>query len=82
MGADTGTRTTRLHLAADPAPELIERVCRLLRHRGAAVVELHVRATDPATTHLDVGLGPAGDIENLVRQLRRLADVRSVEVIA
>lgn len=82
MGADTGARTTRLHIAADPAPELIERVCRLLRHRGAAVVELRVWAGDPAVTRLDVAVRAGDDVANLVRQLRRLADVRSVEVIA
>lgn len=75
-----GAVTTHLRIDADPAPELIERICRLLRHRGAAVVELTVRPADPATTRLDVEAELGDDVETLVRQLRRLPDVQSVAV--
>lgn len=73
--------TTRLHVDADPAPELIERVCRLLRHRGAAVAELTVRATDPGTTRLEARVELGGDVETLLRQLRRLPDVRAAATV-
>lgn len=70
--------TTHLRIEADSAPELIERVCRLLRHRGATIAELTVHAGHP-TTLLDARLQLAGDVETLVRQVRRLPDVRAVE---
>lgn len=67
----------RLEVVARTTPELIERVCRLLRHRGATVEQLVVTAHGDGLTTLGLTSRVAGDVGLLLRQLDRLADVRS-----
>lgn len=67
----------RLEIVARTTPELIERVCRLLRHRGAAVEHLVVTAHGNGLTTLVPTARISGDVGLLLRQLDRLTDVRS-----
>jgi len=70
--------TTHLEVVARPAPELLERICRVLRHRGATVNHLVARldnADGAEVTRLDIRARVAGDVDILVRQLARLPDV-------
>jgi acetolactate synthase regulatory subunit len=69
-----------LEITARRAPELLERICRVLRHRGATVDRLLV-CTDPAGyTSLDLTSRTRGDTALLVRQIGRLPDVHLVMV--
>ena len=65
----------RLEVIARTTPELIERVCRLLRHRGASVGHLVVTADGHLTT-LVLTARVSGNVDLLVRHLDRLPDVR------
>lgn len=67
----------RLEVVARTTPELIERVCRLLRHRGASVEHLVVTAHGDGLTTLGLTARVGGDVSLLLRQLDRLTDVRS-----
>ncbi|WP_301482595.1 ACT domain-containing protein [Intrasporangium sp.] len=59
------------------APELIERLGRVLRHRGALVERLTFEAcASEAVLHADVRC--AAPVEVIVAQLERLPDVHSV----
>lgn len=67
------------HLEVDArnAPELLERLGRVLRHRGATVdrLSLEVGATQ---TLLTADVRCATTVEQLVHQLERLPDVHAV----
>lgn len=71
----------RLEVVARTTPELIERVCRLLRHRGAAVEHLVVTARGDGLTTLGLTALVSGDVDLLLRQLGRLTDVRSTRCV-
>ena len=67
----------RLEVVARTTPEVIERVCRLLRHRGASVEHLVVTTHGDGLTTLGLTVRIDGDQDLLLRQLDRLTDVRS-----
>ena len=71
----------RLEVVARTTPELIERVCRLLRHRGASVEHLVVTAHGNGLTTLGLTARVNGDVDLLLRQLGRLTDVRSTRCV-
>lgn len=71
----------RLEVVARTTPELIERVCRLLRHRGASVEHLLVTAHGDGLTTLDLTARVGGDVSLLLRQLDRLTDIRSTRSV-
>ncbi len=76
--SNTSVRTVptfRIRELAGGTPELIERVCRLLRHRGASVEHLVVTADGHLTT-LVLAARVSGNVDLLIRQLDRLPDVR------
>lgn len=75
----TVPHAVHLEVTARAAPELIERVCRVLRHRGAAIDRLLVCADSPGYTRLDINARTLGDNDRLARQVRRLPDVRLVK---
>jgi|APMI01.1.fsa_nt_gi acetolactate synthase regulatory subunit len=73
----------RLVVLARTTPELVERVCRLLRHRGATVEHLVVATGRPShdaveQTRLELLVRATGSVDLLVRQLQRLPDVQLV----
>jgi acetolactate synthase regulatory subunit len=75
-----------LEITARPAPELLERLARVLRHRGATVERLSfdtspadTSAADTAIAVLRADLRCPTPLAVLVNQLRRLPDVHSVE---
>jgi acetolactate synthase regulatory subunit len=77
---------TCFEVVARTTPELLERVCRVLRHRGATVEHLVAAPTDPVApgdpelTRLELRARCTGDVDLLVRQLRRLPDVQLIRV--
>ncbi len=76
---NSGTDMAHLKVIARAAPELIERVCRVLRHRGAVIDYLVVCSDGPIRTRMDIGAVMVGDIDLLLRQIGRLPDVHLVE---
>lgn len=75
----------RLELVARPAPELVERVCRVLRHRGATMQRLLAEtgeADGRPCLRIDVTVHVTGDVDLLARQVGRLTDVGQVRVLA
>lgn len=75
--------STRLVIVARTTPELIERVCRLVRHRGATVEHLVAATRRPSQdaveqTRLELHVRVTGGVDLLVRQLQRLPDVQLV----
>lgn len=71
----------RLEIVARSAPELIERVCRVIRHRGGRIDRLVADATPGGTTTVEVTVSGTGDPGLLVRQLERLPDVRTAGLV-
>lgn len=66
----------RFLVVARTTPELIERVCRTLRHRGATVEHLLVTPGCDHVTTLDITAHLDGDPSLLLRHVKRLTDVR------
>lgn len=71
----------RLEVVARTTPELIERVCRLLRHRAATVERLVVTVHVDGLTTIGLTARVSGDVSLLLRQLDRLTDVRSTRCV-
>lgn len=71
------TTGARLEITARTTPELLERVGRVLRHRGATVDRLAFVA-GATESRVTAEIRCAGPVALLTRQLERLPDVRSV----
>lgn len=72
---------TRLEIIARTTPELIERVCRVIRHRGARIERLVAQAQADGTTALSITLSETRDADLLARQAARLPDVSFATVM-
>lgn len=68
-----------LEITARPAPELLERLARVLRHRGGTVERLSFDTDAAGAAVLRADLRCTTSLAVLVHQLRRLPDVHSVE---
>lgn len=68
----------QLKIQANKRPETLERVLRVIRHRGFDVVTLNVESNDH-TIEFDVTVKSERAIDLLKNQLVKLVDVTSVE---
>ncbi|MDQ2850151.1 MAG: ACT domain-containing protein [Allobranchiibius sp.] len=66
-----------LEVVARSTPELLERICRVLRHRGATLEHL-VFSTADERVRIALSARLRGDPDLMVRQLERLPDVETV----
>lgn len=66
-----------LEVVARSTPELLERICRVLRHRGASLEHL-VFSTADERVRIELSARLRGDPDLMVRQLERLPDVETV----
>lgn len=66
-----------LEVVARSTPELLERICRVLRHRGATLEHL-VFSTADERVRIELSARLRGDPDLMVRQLDRLPDVETV----
>ncbi|XAS76753.1 ACT domain-containing protein [Dermatophilaceae bacterium Sec6.4] len=66
-----------LEVVARSTPELLERICRVLRHRGATLEHL-VFSTADERVRIELSARLRGDPDLMVRQLERLPDVETV----
>ncbi|BDM62910.1 acetolactate synthase [Shewanella sp. NFH-SH190041] len=71
-----------MELELSPRPEVLERVLRVIRHRGFKITGMQMRAGDDAMIHLAVNLEADRAIELLSRQLDKLVDVQRCRVLA
>jgi len=70
------TTGAHLEITARPAPELLERVARVLRHRGATVERLDYETGTMTVVRAQIRC--ISPVDLVVRQLERLPDVHSV----
>ena len=69
----------QLTLQAQWRPEVLERILRVVRHRGFRLVQLEMNSSE---TQIELAFKVAGErpIENLVSQLDKLFDVQKIDV--
>ena len=69
----------QLTLQAQWRPEVLERILRVVRHRGFRLVQLEMNSSE---TQIELAFKAAGErpIENLVSQLDKLFDVQQIDV--
>mgnify|MGYP003599805546 CR=1 FL=1 len=69
----------QLTLQAQWRPEVLERILRVVRHRGFRLVQLEMNSSE---TQIELAFKVAGErpIENLVSQLDKLFDVQQIDV--
>lgn len=73
----------QLQVTAQFRPELMERVLRMIRHRGFRVDEMQMStSTDGQQLVMDMTVSSIRPITQLSRQLDKLLDVQQVEVQA
>ncbi len=71
-----------LSVTAEHSPELLERVLRVMRHRGFSVQNMQMNlATDTREVEMQVALASERAIELLINQLAKLIGVTSVQVL-
>ncbi|MDD0823926.1 acetolactate synthase 2 small subunit [Mannheimia sp. AT1] len=63
-----------LTIKANKRPETLERILRVIRHRGFNVISLNVESND-TTFHLHFVLESPREIELLTHQLEKLFDI-------
>ncbi|OOS00769.1 acetolactate synthase 2 small subunit [Haemophilus paracuniculus] len=71
---------TRLTITANHRPETLERLLRVIRHRGFEVVDLQAKI-DGKQVQVTAEVRSERAIDLLVNQLVKLPDVAEVEVI-
>lgn len=74
----------RLHIHARPTPEVMERVLRVVRHRGFALCALNMEMgaeQDCQQLRITVTVESVRPIQQLWSQLVKLADVSRVEAL-
>lgn len=74
----TAATAVRFEIVARTSPELVERLCRVVRHRGASLVRLVAQTGDEGTSTVELTVRVGGDGSLLERQIARVADVRSI----
>ena len=69
----------QLTLQAQWRPEVLERILRVVRHRGFRLVQLEMNSSE---SQIELAFKVAGErpIENLVSQLDKLFDVQQIDV--
>jgi acetolactate synthase II small subunit len=69
----------QLTLQAQWRPEVLERILRVVRHRGFRLLQLEMNSSE---TQIELAFKVAGErpIENLVSQLDKLFDVQQIDV--
>ena len=73
----------QLTIFARPRPEVVERVLRVVRHRGFQLCSINMEsAVDCQELSLTVTVASIRPIESLQAQLAKLIDVMQVEVVA
>ncbi len=73
----------QLTIFARPRPEVVERVLRVVRHRGFQLCSINMEsAVDCQELSLTVTVASIRPIESLQAQLAKLIDVMKVEVAA
>ena len=73
----------QLTIFARPRPEVVERVLRVVRHRGFQLCSINMEsAVDCQELSLTVTVASIRPIESLLAQLAKLIDVMQVEVAA
>ncbi len=73
----------QLTIAARPRPEMVERLLRVVRHRGFQLNAIHMEsAVDCQELSLTVTVASTRPIESLQAQLAKLIDIIQVEVAA
>ncbi len=73
----------QLTIFARPRPEVVERVLRVVRHRGFQLCSINMEpAADCQELFLTVTVASIRPIESLQAQLAKLIDVMQVEVAA
>ena len=73
----------QLTISARPRPEMVERLLRVVRHRGFQLSAIHMEsAVDCQELSLTVTVASIRPIESLQAQLAKLIDVMQVEVAA
>ena len=73
----------QLTISARPRPEVVERVLRVVRHRGFQLCSINMEsAVDCQELSLTVTVASIRPIESLQAQLAKLIDVMQVEVAA
>ena len=73
----------QLTISARPRPEMVERLLRVVRHRGFQLNAIHMEsAVDCQELSLTVTVASTRPIESLQAQLAKLIDVIQVEVAA
>ncbi|TKB51036.1 acetolactate synthase 2 small subunit [Ferrimonas sediminicola] len=65
-----------LYIEMNPAPEVLERVLRVTRHRGFTVCHMHMSSMD-RKANIAVTVDSDRPIEHLTRQLDKLYDVKN-----
>ncbi|RTR30112.1 acetolactate synthase 2 small subunit [Shewanella atlantica] len=63
-------------------PEVLERVLRVVRHRGFKVTKMNMQLEDGKTASLDMALESERAIELLTTQLEKLIDVIECRVVS
>lgn len=63
-------------------PEVLERVLRVVRHRGFKVTGINMQLEDGKTASLDMALESERAIELLTTQLEKLIDVIECRVVS
>nr|WP_318384931.1 acetolactate synthase 2 small subunit [uncultured Enterobacter sp.] len=71
----------QLTVAARFNPETLERVLRVVRHRGFQVCAMNMEsATDPQNINIELTVASPRPVELLFSQLSKLVDVARVEI--
>lgn len=70
-----------LQVVARTAPELIERICRVVRQRGGRIDRLSSESSVDGITRMQLTVTLGRDAGLLARQVQRVHDVQTVEII-
>ncbi len=70
-----------LELTVQQRPEVIERVLRVVRHRGFTITQMQMRMNEDASLSLDMSVDSERAIELLSSQLNKLIDVTQCNVL-
>lgn len=71
-----------LEITVQHQPEVLERVLRVVRHRGFRVTQMQVKMNDDASMSLDLWVEAERAIELLSNQLDKLIDVTHCRVLS
>ncbi|WOT04898.1 acetolactate synthase 2 small subunit [Shewanella youngdeokensis] len=69
-------------ISVQQQPEVLERVLRVVRHRGFKVMSLAMQVNDNQHTSIDMSVQSDKDIGLLTNQINKLIDVLDCQVLA